>query len=62
MWISEEVADCQRIFKINKKICKIISLGTTVNTERKRNVPKQDNKNAEILVWTNIPEKKLLQI
>lgn len=50
MWISEEVGDCQRVFKIKEKICIIISLGTTVNTERKRNVPVQYNRKAEILV------------
>lgn len=42
-------------------MCIIISLSTTVNSERKRNAL-QDYKKAEILVWKNFSEKKLLQI
>lgn len=44
-----------------QKICIIISLGSRVNTARKRNAPVQDNekkkRNAEMLVWKNLPEK-----
>lgn len=31
--------DCQRTLKIKEKICIAVSLGTTVNTKRKRSVP-----------------------
>jgi hypothetical protein len=53
--------DCQRTFKIKEKICIIISVGTTVNTKRKRNAL-QNYKNAEMLLWKSQCEKVFLNI